>query len=64
MNVGLTWYAFEPVLTDLSATPFRPKVVRTVSIYARIANNGLLAGDMTVILRDDEGALWLTSRPL
>ena len=46
MNVGLTWYAFEPVLTDLSATPFRPKVGENVSIYARIANNGLLAGDM------------------
>ena len=57
MNVGLTWYAFEPVLTDLSATPFRPKVGENVSIYARIANNGLLAGDMTVILRDDEGRI-------
>ena len=57
LNVGLTWYAFEPVLTDLSATPFRPTVGENVSIYARIANDGLLPGDMTVILRDDEGRI-------
>ena len=55
LNVGLTWFAFEPVLTDLSATPFRPVVGENVSVYARIANDGLLAGDFTVVLRDDEG---------
>ena len=57
MNVGLTWYAFEPVLSDISATPFRPKVGENVSIYARIANDGLLSGEMNVILRDDEGRI-------
>ena len=57
LNVGLTWYAFEPVLTDLSATPFRPTVGENVSIYARIANDGLLSGEMNVILRDDEGRI-------
>ncbi len=55
LNVGLTWYSFEPVLTDLSATPFRPTVGENVSIYARVANTGLLSGEMNVILRDDEG---------
>ena len=57
LNVGLTWYAFEPVLTDLSATPFRPTVGENVSIYARIANDGLLPGEMNVLLRDDEGRI-------
>jgi hypothetical protein len=57
LNVGLTWYAFEPVLSDLSATPFRPKVGENVSIYARVANDGLLSGEMNVILRDDEGRI-------
>ncbi|MAH41118.1 MAG: hypothetical protein CMO41_02585 [Verrucomicrobiales bacterium] len=55
LNVGLTWFAFEPVLTDLSATPFRPVVGENVSVYARVANDGLLAGEFTVVLRDDEG---------
>ena len=48
---------FEPVLTDISATPFRPTVGENVSIYARIANDGLLSGEMNVILRDDEGRI-------
>ena len=55
LNIGLTWFAFEPVFTDLSATPFRPVVGENVSVYARIANDGLLPGEFTVVLRDDEG---------
>ena len=55
LNVGLTWFAFEPVLTDLSATPFRPVVGENVSVYARVANDGLLPGEFTVVLWDDEG---------
>lgn len=55
LNVGLTWFAFEPVLTDLSATPFRPAVGENVSVYARVANDGLLPGEFQVILRDGEG---------
>jgi len=55
LNVGLTWFAFEPGFTDLSATPFRPVVGENVSVYARIANDGLLPGEFTVVLRDDEG---------
>ncbi|MFZ8906778.1 MAG: hypothetical protein ACO2Y2_05420 [Poseidonia sp.] len=55
LNVGLTWFAFEPAFTDLSATPYRPVVGENVSVYARIANDGLLPGEFTVVLRDDEG---------
>ena len=55
LNVGVTYYAFEPLLTELSATPFRPTVGENVSVYARIANNGLLPGEFQVVLRDDEG---------
>ena len=55
LNVGLTYYAFEPMLTQLSATPFRPTVGENVSVYARIANDGLLPGEFRVVLRDDEG---------
>jgi hypothetical protein len=55
LNIGLTWVAFEPVFTDLSATPYRPEVGDNIVVYARIANNGLLPGNLTVLLRDDEG---------
>jgi hypothetical protein len=55
LNVGITWFAFEPVLTDLSATPFRPAVGENVSVYARVANDGLLPGEFQVVLRDGEG---------
>ena len=55
LNVGITWFAFEPVLTDLSATPFRPTVGENVSVYARVGNDGLLPGEFQIILRDDEG---------
>ena len=53
----MTWYAFEPVLTEISATPFRPTVGENISIYARVANEGLLSGEMNVIVRDDEGRI-------
>jgi hypothetical protein len=55
LNIGLTWVAFEPVFTDLSATPYRPEVGDNIVVYARVANDGLLPGNMTVLLRDDEG---------
>jgi len=57
LNVAMTWVAFEPVFTDLSATPFRPKIGENVSVYARVANDGLLAGEFEVLLRDDEGGV-------
>ena len=57
LNIGLTWVAFEPVFTDLSATPYRPVVGDNIVVYARVANNGLLPGNMTVKLWDNEGKL-------
>ncbi|MEC8168359.1 MAG: hypothetical protein VX052_05015 [Candidatus Thermoplasmatota archaeon] len=55
LYVSLTWFAFEPVMTDLSANPRRPVVGENVSVYARVANDGLLGGEFQIILRDDEG---------
>ena len=55
LNVGMTWVAFEPVFTDLSAKPYRPQVGDNVVVYVRVANDGLLPGETTVVLRDDEG---------
>lgn len=55
LNVGMTWVAFEPVFTDLSATPYRPQLGDNVVVYVRVANDGLLPGEMNVVLWDDEG---------
>jgi hypothetical protein len=63
LNVGMTWVAFEPVFTDLSAKPYRPQVGDNVVVYVRVANDGLLPGETTVVLRDDEGRL-LASQPV
>ncbi len=57
LNVGMTWVAFEPVFTDISASPYRPQVGDNVAIYARIANEGLLPGETKVVLLDDEGRM-------
>ena len=57
LNVGMTWVAFEPVFTDLSATPYRPEIGDTVVVYVRVANEGLLPGATRAVLWDDEGRL-------
>ena len=59
-TVGITWVAFEPTFTDISALPFRPTVGENVSVFVRVANEGLLDGNLTVSLRDDEGTLLQT----
>ena len=51
LYVSLTWFAFEPVMTDLSANPRRPVVGENVSVYARVANDGLLGGEFQIIPR-------------
>ena len=60
LRIGITWVAFEPTFTDISALPFRPSVGENISVFVRIANNGLLDGNLTIHLRDDEGTLHQT----
>ena len=60
LRIGVTWVAFEPTFTDISALPFRPSVGENISVFVRIANAGLLDGNLTVHLRDDEGVLLQT----
>jgi len=55
INVPITWIAFEPAFTDLSATPYRPMVGDNVTVYARVVNQGQIGGSMTVVLTDGEG---------
>ncbi len=53
--VGIDWVAFEPSITDLSATPYRPVVGDAVSVYLQIDNLGVEPGTTRVVLRDGEG---------
>ena len=62
-TIPLVWVAFEPTFSDLSAAPYRPQVGDNVSVYARVINEGMLSGEATVNLRDDEGTL-LASDPV
>lgn len=55
ITVGITWFAFEPEFTETTATPYRPVLGDNISIYARVANDGLLGGEVRVVLRDDLG---------
>ena len=55
LQVDMRWVAFEPVFTDLSATPYRPEIGDNVMVFVRVGNDGLLPGQTQVLLRDDEG---------
>lgn len=57
VSVGMNWVAFEPEVTDLSVTPFRPKVGDLLSVYVQVDNVGILPGEVTLVLRDNEGTV-------
>lgn len=49
------WIAFEPTIDNIIATPYRPTVGEELSIFVRVANIGILPGNMTVECYDDQG---------
>lgn len=51
------WIAFEPQFENIVATPYSAKVGEEVSIFVRVSNIGILAGNMTVECYDDTGTL-------
>ncbi len=51
------WVAFEPRFDDLIVTPYRPVVGENISIFVRVANEGLLPGNITVQLQDADGRI-------
>ena len=57
VSVGMEWVAFEPEITDLSATPFRPKVGDPLVVYVQVENLGALPGEVTLLMRDNEGTV-------
>jgi hypothetical protein len=55
--VGIDWVAFEPSITDLSATPYRPVTGDPVSVFVQVDNLGVEPGSTTLVLRDGEGTV-------
>jgi len=55
--VGIDWVAFEPSITDLSATPYRPVTGDPVSVFVQVDNLGIEPGSTTLVLRDGEGTV-------
>ena len=57
VTVGMDWVAFEPEITELSVTPFRPKVGDLLMVYVQVENLGVLPGEAKLLLRDNEGTI-------
>ena len=55
--VTMRWVAFEPVLSSLVAAPYRPQVGDMIDVAFEVANAGVLAGNVTVRMFDDDGQL-------
>ena len=55
MTPVFRWVAFEPRFDDIKVTPYRAIVGENISIFVRVANEGLLGGNITVHLEDVDG---------
>ena len=51
------WIAYEPEITELVTTPYRPEVGDIISIECTLENVGLLGGYSNVTLRDADGEI-------
>jgi len=57
LSPSFRWVAFEPRFDNLVVTPYRPVVGENISIFVRVANGGLLPGNITVQLQDADGRI-------
>ncbi|MFL2950134.1 MAG: hypothetical protein ACJZ40_07100 [Candidatus Poseidoniaceae archaeon] len=57
MTPTFRWVAFEPRFDDIVVTPYRPSVGENITIFVRIANEGLVNGSTTVHLIDADGRI-------
>jgi hypothetical protein len=57
LTPSFRWVAFEPRFDDLVVTPYSPIVGENISVFVRVANEGLLPGNVTVQLKDSEGRI-------
>ena len=57
LTPSFRWVAFEPRFDDIVVTPYSPTVGENISVFVRVANEGLLPGNVTVQLQDSEGRI-------
>jgi hypothetical protein len=61
MTPSFRWIAFEPRFDDIVVTPYTPVLGENITIFVRIANEGLLSGNITVECRDADGRVLETN---
>lgn len=54
------WIDFEPRFDTIQATPYRPTIGEELNITTRVVNEGVLGGEITLILADSDGKIYAT----
>ena len=58
LNLDYNIISFEPVLTSVIANPYRPSFGEDVNITVELENQGVLAGEVNLTLRDQQGNIY------
>ena len=54
------WIDFEPRFDTIQATPYRPTIGEEINITTRVVNEGVLGGEITLLLTDSDGKIYAT----
>jgi len=54
------WIDFEPRFDIIQATPYRPTIGEEINITTRVVNEGVLGGEITLLLTDSDGKIYAT----
>ena len=57
METIIQWIAYEPLLFDIISNPYRPSLGEIITINYTVANTGLLNGESTIRLLDENGII-------
>ena len=55
MEAIIQWIAYEPLLFDIISNPYRPSLGEIITINYTVTNTGLLSGESTIRLLDEDG---------
>ena len=55
IQTNIRWIAYEPILSDLISNPYRPELGEIITINFTFTNYGLLDGNSTIRLLDENG---------
>lgn len=57
IQTNIRWIAYEPILSDLISNPYRPELGEIITINFTFTNYGLLDGNSTIRLLDENGII-------